>query len=152
MQMGFVSTLFYTHLEFPSWTGGVKVPFQCPSCSSPRSLGITSKIELPPDARWDEIALQVVRCSRCDFWGLAVYEESRRGALDSEIVHHTGYYVKDEDLRSIQRLIQKCPRSMDPRCGCSIHRKLGRKDPDGYWDGLSGIQLGLSFDMKLGYP
>jgi hypothetical protein len=130
--------------------GGLEVPFQCPSCLSSRSLGITSKIELPPDARWDEISLQVLRCSRCGFWSLAVYEESRRGALDSEIVHHMGYQVHDEDRVSIMHIIKKCPHPSNPRCNCSAHHKLGKKDEMGNWCGLSEMRLGFSFEMKLG--
>jgi hypothetical protein len=126
------------------------VPFQCPNCSLPRSLRIAATIELPPDSRWDEISLQVVRCGACNFAGLAVYEESRRGALDSEIVHHSGYYVQDEDLKNFAGMIQKCPEPANRRCDCSTHHKLGKQDAYGIWDGLSETQLGLSFNMKLG--
>ena len=66
--------------------------FLCPSCSRP-DLNIIRRIELPPDDQWDEIAVQELACSAsgCGFKGIAVYEESRRGALDSECVVHTGY-------------------------------------------------------------
>ena len=53
--------------------------FACPECLT-KSLKITAKLELPPDSRSDEITVQVVACSRCGFAGVAVYEESRRGA------------------------------------------------------------------------
>jgi hypothetical protein len=58
--------------------------FVGPECHA-NSLAITQSIELPPDGRSDEISLQIVACQACGFAGTAVYEESRRGALDSEI-------------------------------------------------------------------
>ena len=125
------------------------MPFRCPDCDTPGSLKITHRLELPPDANWDEIALQIVRCSRCGFMGLAVYEESRRGALDSEIVHHSGYSIDGEDLKSILGMIRKCPEPMNVKCNCRIHQILGQKNGYGCWDGLSGIQLGIHFEMKL---
>ena len=127
----------------------MKVPFRCPDCSTSGSLTITHRLELPPDASWDEIALQIVRCSRCGFSGLAVYQESRRGALDSEIIHHSGFYIDDAELKSILGMIQKCPKPKNEKCNCSAHRKLGRKDGYGGWDGLNEIQLGRHFEMKL---
>ena len=125
------------------------MPFQCPDCSTPGSLRITAAIELPPDASWDEIALQIVRCPPCGFSGLGVYQESRRGALDSEIIHHSGYHVNNEDLETAARMIRKCPNPANPKCDCAAHRELGRKDERGYWDGLSAIRLGSSFEMML---
>lgn len=126
------------------------MPFKCPSCSSPRSLGIVATIELPPDSHWDEISLQIVHCSKCDFTGLAIYEESRRGALDSEVVHHTGYHIQDKDLNVLERMIRRCPKPSNRRCDCSTHLELGGKDEYGRWNGLSGIRLGKTFEMVLG--
>ena len=54
--------------------------FLCPECEH-KSLNITAKIELPPDARSDEITLQVVECAQCRFFAIAVDKASRRGAL-----------------------------------------------------------------------
>ena len=125
------------------------MPFQCPECSFPSSLRITSRIELPPDSRSDEISLQVIQCRNCGFAGLAIYEESRRGALDSEIIHHIGYHVHPEDLKTIKGMIHRCPNPKDPRCTCASHLELRKKNAYGRWDGLSGMRLGLSFDMKL---
>jgi len=125
------------------------VPFQCPQCARLGSLFISARLEIPADAKWDEISLQIVRCRSCGFLGLAVYEESRRGALDSEIVHHIGYDADDEDLKSILRMIRKCPRPTDTKCNCSTHQTLGHKDEHGCWDGLGGIRLGSHFEMKL---
>ncbi len=68
------------------------MPFQCPECST-KTLKITHKLELPPDSRSDEITLQIIECSGCGFGGIAVYEESRRGALDDDSFDHTGYRV-----------------------------------------------------------
>ena len=67
--------------------------FLCPACDAAGGLKITRRLELPPDSRSDEITLQIVRCRRCNFEGLAIYEESRRGALGDEAVDHRGYMV-----------------------------------------------------------
>lgn len=123
--------------------------FLCPECSTSRSLKITSKLELPSDRRSDEIALQIVKCSHCGFAGIAVYEESRRGSLDSESFDHTGYHVSVEDLKTLKRAIKQCPTPTNPRCKCPVHRTLGRKDASGRWNGLADIHLEGAFAMKL---
>lgn len=83
------------------------MPFRCPSCDQP-SLEITQSLELPADDQWDEIALQALKCSAtaCGFTGIAVYEESRRGALDSECVVHTGYAMSSPHIADIQRVAE----------------------------------------------
>ena len=110
--------------------------FACPDCGDPASLRITSSIELPPDRRSDEIALQVVECARCGFRAAAVYEESRRGSLDSESVDHVGYCVAKETFESLAALIDACPDSASSSCPCESHRRLGRTDDSGRWRGF----------------
>ena len=110
--------------------------FQCPECQSPGSLRITSSIELPPDSRSDEIALQLVACARCGFRAAAVYEESRRGSLDSEAVDHVGYRVARETLESLATQVAACPQPENRGCDCESHRILGRTDDSGRWCGL----------------
>jgi hypothetical protein len=112
------------------------MPFACPNCGTPSSLRITSSIELPPDSRSDEIALQIVACARCGFRGAAVYEESRRGSLDSEAVDHRGYRVPAESLNSLIAQIGACPDPANRGCGCESHRTLGRTDDAGRWSGM----------------
>jgi len=125
------------------------MPFLCPECSTPRSLKIKARIELPPDNRSDEITLQVVECCRCRFAGIAVYEESRRGALDSESFSHTGYHVSARDLRALKRTIKQCPEPGNPRCGCPTHQALGGRDAGGRWNGLSRIEHTGAFQVRL---
>ncbi len=125
------------------------MPFVCPECSM-GSLNITQKIELPPDSSWDEIAVQIVRCSRCKFQGVAVYEESRRGALDSEIWHHVGYRVGKDALKALRKAIRQCPAPSNSRCRCPTHLSLGRTSPEtGRWEGVSGVDWETSFPMQL---
>ena len=107
--------------------------FQCPSCSSRRSLEIISRIELPPDARSDEITLQIVKCQHCDFTAVAIYEESHRGALDSEVFDHYGYALDQKELKGLKALIKQCPEPKNRRCSCDSHRSLRRKDSSGRW-------------------
>ncbi|MFN2214799.1 MAG: hypothetical protein ACK2UE_17145 [Anaerolineales bacterium] len=106
--------------------------FQCPQCSQ-SSLKIVKSIELAPDSRSDEISLQVVRCQDCKYEGLAVYEESSRGALDAESIDHYGYSVNREMLREIKSLISRCPQPRNARCDCSSHQKLNLHDKSGRW-------------------
>lgn len=124
------------------------MPFVCPECAS-KSLNVTASLELPPDSRSDEITLQVVRCAQCQFSAFAVYEESRRGRLDSESVDHRGFRVSAEDVRAIEETISACPRPRDRRCGCAAHRALGGKDAGGRWSGLRDRRGGTWFPIRL---
>jgi ribosomal-protein-alanine N-acetyltransferase len=121
--------------------------FLCPECEG-KSLNITAKIELPPDARSDKITLQVVECARCRFFGLAVYEASRRGALGDSSSDHVGYRVSFRDLTAVRRAIERCPNPANPSCGCSSHRMLAVRDAVGRWDGLRTFRrLGI-FELR----
>lgn len=109
--------------------------FICPECSGSR-LRIASSIEVPPDRWWDEIALQVVECPECGFRGAAVYEESRRGALDSEAWNHRGIRLAEPLLRTLIENIAACPEPRNWDCGCAGHLTWGRTGVDGQWVGL----------------
>jgi len=126
------------------------MPFLCPDCSSSTgSLNIKEKIELSADSRSDEIALQIVVCSRCSFSGIAVYEESRRGALDDDSFSHIGYRVSVEDQMQLRKMIQKCPLPKDRRCSCQVHHELGKKDSSGRWVGIREIQVNGEFELRF---
>ena len=124
--------------------------FLCPNCSDPdRTLATIDLIELPSDARSDEITLQVIKCASCGFAGIAVYEESRRGALGQESFLHTGYGVNQGDLTRIRNQIKACPDFRNPRCDCLAHQILGKKDARGNWIGIRGITKDHPFKMDL---
>jgi hypothetical protein len=106
--------------------------FLCPECNR-KTLKIIERIELAPDVRSDEITLQVIRCKNCNFQGLAVYEESRRGVLDSESIDHYGYKPEVKDLKAIRSLIRRCPDPSNPWCSCDSHLKLNESDGSGRW-------------------
>ena len=114
--------------------------FQCPRCSQ-SSLKIVKSIELAPDSRSDEISLQFVRCQDCKYEGLAVYEESTRGALDSESIDHYGYSVNQNLLRLIKSMINHCPQPRNARCNCPSHQKLTLHDKSGRWI-KPGLEVG----------
>ncbi|MFQ5400288.1 MAG: hypothetical protein ACE5E7_11905 [Anaerolineae bacterium] len=107
--------------------------FRCPSCETADSLKIVSALELPPDVRSDEITLQIVRCTGCGFRGAAVYEESRRGSLDSESWHHDGYYVDESDLNLLISIMGHCPTPDNDECRCPAHRLLGQTNDQSVW-------------------
>jgi hypothetical protein len=121
--------------------------FLCPDCNRD-AINIVSSLELPADSRSDEITLQIITCEHCAFEGIAVYEESRRGALDSESYDHRGYHVPTDALRTLKRAIRQCPANKNRRCACKTHQTLGAKSPSGRWNGLSEIALEKPFVMR----
>ncbi len=122
--------------------------FECPSCKI-NSLSITLSLELPSDAQSDEITLQIVTCANCHFRGVAVYQESRRGALDSESWHHDGYQISAEAATSLLEAIELCPSPGNSDCKCPTHISLGRVNEQHYWDGLKGVAIQKYFIMRL---
>ena len=115
------------------------MPFVCPDCQN-SSLTIIRSIEIGPTAIWDEVSLQVVRCGRCRLSAVAVYEESRRGPLDQDIWHHTGYRLFSDRVAALDMVITACPNPGDHRCGCATHRELLRSDPrTGSWVGIGNL-------------
>jgi C4-type Zn-finger protein len=79
---------------------------QCPKCNE-YSLKITDKMNLPPDSHSDEIIIQIINCDNCDFEGIAIYEEFRRGSLDDESYIHVGYELTKTTLIKTKNAIQK---------------------------------------------
>lgn len=116
--------------------------FICPACSG-RRLRIASSLELPPDCWWDEITLQVLECPECGFRGAAVYEESRRGALDSEAWNHRGLRLAAAPLRTLIDDVAACPEPGNSDCRCTTHQKWGRTDAAGQWAGLPESEGGF---------
>ncbi len=122
--------------------------FVCPQCRL-RSIKIRSRIEMPSDSRSDETAVQIVQCSQCGFEELAIYEESRRGRLGSELVHHRGYFIQATTLTNIQQLIEQCPQPSDSRCTCSTHSMFHRINVFSRWNWLDLIHHTGSFDLVI---
>jgi hypothetical protein len=127
---------------------GFSMSFICPQCSA-ASLNITSCLELEGDNRSDDITLQLIACAACDFRGVAVYEESRRGALDSECADHYGYQVSEAAVQSLKILIEACPNSSNITCSCLAHRTLNRRDESGRWNALEAFEKSAYFPMQL---
>jgi hypothetical protein len=120
--------------------------FICPECLQNR-LTITTRIELEGDSRSDDIALQLLDCASCGFNSIAVYEESRRGALDAESYDHYGYKISGEDFRSIQALLEPCSNLQRCDCTCPAHQRLNRCNAQGRWNALDEYQKS-HFDMR----
>ncbi len=123
--------------------------YVCPECLTPGSLDITLSIQLPSDSRSDDIVVQTVECFHCRWRGAAVYEESRRGALDSEAWDHSGYRIEKQALESLAEAIRRCPKPSSTECRCPTHRSLGQTDAQGRWLGLAGHGARDSFPMRL---
>jgi hypothetical protein len=123
--------------------------FQCPNCDKKRSLQINARIELPPDVRSDEIALQILNCSSCKYQGVGVYEESRRGTLGSENYDHYGFTLPKTELSALKAKIKRCPSPTNSCCSCSVHRELSKKDGGGRWIRPGFTEAQEIFPIKL---
>lgn len=112
-------------------------------------MKIVQSMELPPDTRSDEITVQTLKCKNCSFDGLGVYEESRRGALNSESFDHRGYYVKTSIIDYITKMIGLCPEPNNPRCNCPAHLALSCADKFGRWSLLDNVPNDGLFKIKI---
>ena len=121
--------------------------FQCHACHQQR-LSIVLSIELTPDSRSDEITLQLIACSVCGWEGMAIYEESRRGALDSATFSHVGYQLPRGEVELLRALILACPSRRNPFCTCKAHQSLGHQSAAGRWDGLQAIRHRDPFPLR----
>jgi hypothetical protein len=121
--------------------------FVCPSCRRAR-LSIVAAIELPADCRSDETSLGVLRCSGCSFEGVAAWEASRRGALDSESVTHIGYRTPIAEPSELERLIGRCPQPSRRTCRCASHQRLG-ETREGRLARLEDLAGYSSFPLRL---
>jgi hypothetical protein len=122
--------------------------FVCPDCTE-RSLEIALTIELPSDGTHNETCLQLVECEQCGFQGIAVYGESRRGALDSECWSHDGYRLGKESLESFMETMKQCPSPSNCRCECGFHRALSSARTRDTFDihKVDGMVIDGYFDM-----
>ena len=123
------------------------MPFVCPNCKQPQ-LTIRHSIDLPGDVRWDDISVQTVVCGACRFTGAAVYQASRRGGLDDEIVHHTGYAMDRGDFTLWDGLLATCPSPQKVSCTCDAHRAFNSRRKH-IWELPGVIATGKSFVMEL---
>lgn len=121
--------------------------FGCPNCGRNESLHIIASLELPPDNRSDEITLQAAECVACGFTVVAVYEESRRGALEQEAYNHLGFRVPQVAYQEIKAAIAACGAPRDSTCTCPSHKRFSRQDRAGRWAGLDDLPLGSGFNL-----
>jgi len=119
------------------------MPLVCPTCKAP-ALDVPLFLEFPPDGGSDEVTLQTVSCERCGFAGVGLYEESRRGPLGRESVHHVGWHLTRAEMEKLSALMRTCSDPGNLRCQCTAHLVLGKRDPSNSWDGLrqNGYVLG----------
>lgn len=77
-----------------------------------------------------------------------MYEEARRGALNTESWEHTGYRMGGDELAVLAESIRCCPDPKNPHCRCPVHIILGRRS-FGRWVGLRGFDILDRFPMRL---
>lgn len=85
------------------------VPFACGACKA-EAMEIKIAVDVEPDSDSDEARAQVLRCSACGRGALGIYEESRRGRLDSESWRHWGWIVDDDVITTATERLQAEPR------------------------------------------
>jgi hypothetical protein len=121
--------------------------FVCPKCLGKGTLEIIQSIHLPPDSRSDDVVVQVLACTQCKYRGGAIYEESRRGGLETESWEHLGYVVNKVQLDALAALIAGCDEPQNPACPCQVHVLLGAVDNNGRWKLPAGFDRERSFVM-----
>ena len=89
----------------------------------------------------------MIHCFECNFIGLAIYEESRRGSLSSKSLHHYGYYVANTLLSSIKETIESCPDPKNNKCRCDAHSIFNQVNEFGKWSWLENLPLIKEFQM-----
>ncbi len=114
----------------------------CPWCGD-RALKIEKSLELGYDARNDEYSLQAVYCPVCGMGGVAIYEESRRGAEDSW--YHYCHHMKKEDYELFLKQLSQCPDPKNDKCNCSVHTHFNQKEANGTLYPLGK----LTYDSKV---
>jgi hypothetical protein len=106
-------------------------------------------IALPSDARSDDITLHLVQCG-CGFFGLVIYEESRRGSLDSECWDLTGLLVPRWHFDQLLQSLKDCPEPTNSDCECEAHLELGAfQQPSGRVYATVGLPSSGSFPVRL---
>jgi hypothetical protein len=113
--------------------------FICPDCGEGK-LRIVGSLSLPSDSRSDEISVQAIACD-CGFRGGAVYEESRRGSLDSDCWEHEGYRLTEPSL--LHHWVESCPDHDNTDCPCLGHAYYRDYNDAGRWRGLGGTDMFL---------
>ena len=99
------------------------MPFVCPYCQQ-KSLEITHAINVSPDAAYDEVQFQILTCQQCDMRTFGAYQESRRGRLDNEVIHHDGFQISDPGMDAVVKMITSCSTPYDHTCTCISHQKM----------------------------
>jgi hypothetical protein len=103
-------------------------------------------MELMPGGDDDEVTLQTIACDACGFKGIAVYRESRHGALGQKLWHHHGHAISEKFLEAIQLALLKCPDPGNRCCRCETHAAFGGRN----WTDLAqnGIDAHKKFPME----
>jgi len=123
--------------------------FSCPDCRFPARFEIASSLELPPDTNWDEISMQIVRCANCGFCGVALYQESRRGAFGKSLIVHQGYAVALQNIGILEQAIATCPSPGDHHCECRSHALIQQVYASGAWRAADTDREGPGFEIQF---
>lgn len=76
--------------------------FFCPKCNKTDVLDIVDSIEIRADEKFDEIAIQLVNCTKCPNKGMAIFTESKdKGAMQQ------GYWLGKDEYDALKQLFEK---------------------------------------------
>lgn len=76
--------------------------FQCPTCKS-NELYISASVDVEPkNPLSSEETIQTIKCTSCNFTGLALYMESHNGSAN-----HDGYILDSESFVYLDELLKK---------------------------------------------
>ena len=120
--------------------------WNCPKCQDRKLEAHPTKVlQLDGDAWSDEISLQLAVCQSCCQQFVLVYQESRRGSLDSDCFSHEGYWLDSQTAAELERWVTLCPDRHSSLCRCCAHVHFSRVDSAGRWLGLAGFSVGPHF-------
>ena len=97
----------------------------CPDCCGTGTLTSSATIELTPDDLWDEICLNLVACSACEFRGAILGLKSPgHGDLGEDTGDMTSYRLGPASWEAICAVIYSCPSPNRRMCKCQAHQEL----------------------------
>lgn len=87
-----------------------------------------ARFELPPREVFSDRSAMLYRCPHCQQLYLTLYEESRAGALDSEVWNHYLYSLPAELQRDLIITATLCTTPDEDSCACPVHHLINQLD------------------------
>lgn len=113
--------------------------FNCTKCDN-ISLSIKHSVRVPPKNPMSKDELvQTIQCSSCDFKGMALYKESRAGAIDDDHLNHDGYELDEASFAYLDELLSNSAKAEEL---AKLYAKSFQDSPIKIdWRGIFGITV-----------